>query len=137
MGDISKNFSYSEFEVSATAKRHGIVNKMNDEQRARAKALTLNVLQPARSGLKFGIIINSGFRCDVLNKKVGGAKNSQHKKAEAADLKCQNNAKLFRYIQHNLDFDQLIWEYGDETQPDWVHVSYKEGHNRRQILYVK
>ncbi len=134
MGDISKNFSFSEFERSDTAKKYGYDNSMNKIQRIKAKYLVLNVLQPSRDYLKFGIKISSGYRCLAVNNKVGGSTTSQHTKGEAADLKCQDNAKLFEYIRNNLKFDQLIWEYGDNKQPAWVHVSYSESINRKQVM---
>jgi len=70
-----------------------------------------------------------------LNKKVGGSKTSQHCLGEAADIVCQNkNSEMFYFIKNNLEFDQLIWEFGDEQEPDWVHVSYRGNRMRGQVL---
>lgn len=98
-------------------------------------ALIENVLDPARKALGKPIIINSGYRSLEHNKKIGGAVNSQHCKGEAADIELgaqskQENKLLFDYIKNNLEFDQLI----DEKNLSWVHVSYRKGANRKQIL---
>ncbi len=136
MGDISKNFSYKEFEDSIIATEYGIDNTIPERLKQSCVNLTIAVLQPVRSFLKFVIIISSGFRCKILNShpKVGGANSSQHVKCEAADLKSEDNAAIFNFIKDNLEFDQLIWEYGDDDQPAWVHVSYKQGANRGQVM---
>lgn len=101
------------------------------------RSLVTNVLEPLRE--KIGPIkVTSGYRCPALNKAVGGSSISQHMVGEAADLKAVNvtNAQLFEAIKSlNLPFDQLIWEHGTATNPDWVHVSFTK-RNRKQILYV-
>lgn len=79
------------------------------------------------------IIVNSGYRCEALNKAIGGAKSSQHMLGEAADITVgskEENEKLFNYIKDNLEFDQLI----NESDFSWVHVSYREGRLRKQVL---
>ena len=101
-------------------------------------ALIERVLDPAREALGIPITVSSGFRNKTINKLVGGAVNSQHTAGEAADLVCSDNAKLFRYIRENLIFDQLIWEFGDDNQPSWVHVSYsRQGVNRKEVLIAR
>jgi hypothetical protein len=85
------------------------------------------------------IAVNSGYRTLAVNKTVGGALKpiSQHTKGEAADIKCLDNAMLFQAIRDHFQFDQLIWEKGNDRQPDWVHVSLKSKGNRNQILKHK
>jgi zinc D-Ala-D-Ala carboxypeptidase len=83
------------------------------------------------------ILISSGFRCKKVNKRIKGAKNSQHMFGYAADLNGEedkDNSVLFHTIKDRFDFDQLIWEFGNDEYPDWVHVSYSLGNNRGQVL---
>ena len=131
---LSKNFALEEFTRSTTANREGISNQPGPAEVANISALVLNVLQPLRDAVGFPINITSGYRSPQLNAAIGGATNSQHLKGQAADLVSQDNAKLFNYIMTNLPFDQLIWEAGNDDQPEWVHVSYKPSFNRKQVL---
>ncbi|MDD4991131.1 MAG: D-Ala-D-Ala carboxypeptidase family metallohydrolase [Paludibacter sp.] len=103
------------------------------------KILVQNLLDPVREMYGFPICINSGFRTLAVNKAIGGATKpiSQHTKGEAADLDCADNARLFYLIRDHFNYDQLIWEEGDNLQPDWVHVSFKAEGNRNQILKFK
>ncbi len=87
------------------------------------------------------IYVSSGYRSDALNKAIGGSRKSQHSKGEALDLDNDNknvaasNTEIFNYIKDNLDFDQLIWEFGTDENPDWVHVSYLSiDENRKRCL---
>ena len=97
--------------------------------RENVKALVSEVLDPVREKLGMPIVVNSGYRCEKHNKAVGGVKNSQHLKGEAADIHCQDNEKLKQLIIENGKFDQLI------TYPSFLHVSYKRtGGNRHQRL---
>jgi hypothetical protein len=88
------------------------------------------------------IVITSGYRCPRLNAIVGGSKNSQHTRGEAVDLVVYNKGinitdQVFHYIKDNLEFDQLIWERGSKSMPQWIHVSLKRnGQNRKQVLYM-
>lgn len=134
---LSKNFTLWEFVVSETAERNGINNFPNEEQIANLGELCKKVLQPVRSFLNFPLQISSGFRSKLLNEKVGGSKTSQHCKGEAADLKCRNNAELFNAIKDLTEFDQLIWEFGTDLSPSWIHVSYSVNRNRKQVLKAK
>lgn len=141
MGTISKNFSYREFEKSATADRLGICNVIITVRvRDAVRALTLNILQPLRDFLKLAVLISSGFRCRELNIAVGGVDTSQHTKGEAADIYVlledgsrMPSVELARIIiQLGLPFDQLI------IYPTFVHVSHKlEGAQRGNVLYNK
>lgn len=132
---LSKNFWLSEFLTSQTATRKGIENTPDESQGNSLKLLCENILQPLRDWYKHPIRINSGFRSTELNKAIGGSKTSQHCKGQAADIDTVlHNAELFNYIRLHLDFDQLIWEFGDDNAPAWVHVSYKGTKNRNEVL---
>ena len=97
--------------------------------RENVKALVSEVLDPVRERLGMPIVVNSGYRCEKHNKDVGGVKNSQHLKGEAADIHCQDNERLKQLIIENGKYDQLI-DYGT-----FLHVSYKRiGQNRHQRL---
>ena len=102
------------------------------------KALVESVLQPARDKFKKPIIIASGYRCKELNRLIGGATNSQHMTGQAADIKASDpdeNGELFKLIRKEIkDFDQLIWEFGDEDNPAWIHISFSKTRNRKQVL---
>ena len=124
---MTKNFTLKELCVTKT----GIHNEPNDEQKEALRLLAVNILQPARDALG-PIKVTSGFRNAKVNAAVGGSRSSQHTKGEAADLQCDDNAALFKFIK-TLEFDQLIWEFGDKEQPDWVHVSFAKK-NRKEIL---
>ena len=130
--NLSAHVTLAEFENSPTATTHGINNKMSESQIASAKLLCENVFEPLRIYLNTPIKINSGYRSAQLNKMIKGSLTSQHCKAEALDLHI--GAKGFNFIKDKLEFDQLIWEFGNDEQPSWVHVSYKKGRNRKQVL---
>lgn len=134
MGDISKNFSFSEFESSQTAFDNDIDNTIPESKREKVRDLVICVLQPARDFLGSCITITSGYRCKALNYLLVRSNHSQHVKGEAADLVCSDNMALFRYIRDNLYFDQLIYEFGDDNQPKWVHVSFNMKYNRNEVL---
>jgi hypothetical protein len=134
---ISKNFTLAELCNSAAAKRFGINNNPDDKVIKNLELLAKNILQPIRDHFDKAIHIVSGYRSPGLNKKVGGASNSQHLIGQAVDIDNDNtdisNAEIFNYIKENLKFDQLIWEFGNDESPDWVHVSYS-AKPRKQIL---
>ena len=130
--NLSKHVTLAEFQNSPTATTHGINNKMNESQIASAKLLCENVFEPLRLYLNIPIKISSGFRSVQLNKMIKGSLTSQHTKGEAMDIKI--DAKGFYFIKDKLEFDQLIWEFGNDEQPSWVHVSYKKSGNRKQAL---
>jgi len=136
---ISEHISYKEGVYSTTATRRGIINIPDEEQLTNMELVALKVFEPVRRFLGRPIYINSFFRCPELNKAIGGSRSSQHCKGEAIDLDVtygdNPNAKIFNYIKDNLDFDQLIWEFGDDNNPNWVHVSYvSESENRNRCL---
>lgn len=134
---ISKNFTLAELCNSAAAKRFGISNNPDDKVIKNLELLAKNILQPIRDHFEKPIHVVSGYRSPGLNKKVGGASNSQHLIGQAVDIDNDNtdisNAEIFNYIKENLKFDQLIWEFGNDESPDWVHVSYS-AKPRKQIL---
>jgi len=137
---ISKYLSLAEVTTSQTAIRLGIDNRPTPAVSANLKLVAAKVFDPMREALGKPIRVSSGYRSPAVNKKIGGAKNSQHTTGEALDLQGMEglkNSEIFKYIKTNLDFDQLIWEYGTTTEPAWVHVSYKKTGNRKQILTIK
>jgi hypothetical protein len=129
--NLSAHVTLAEFQDSSTATTHGINNKMNESQIASAKLLCENVFEPLRIHLNTPIKISSAYRSVQLNKMIKGSLSSQHCKGEAMDL--QIGAKGFNFIKDKLEFDQLIWEFGNEENPSWVHVSYSSK-NRKQVL---
>jgi hypothetical protein len=142
MENVSKHISYAEATTTST----GVDNTPRPKHMIALKAVAENIFEPLREGLGGDPIrINSMYRSVAVNKAIGGAHRmvggkyvatSQHCKGEAMDLdalKC-TNAELFFYILDNLPFDQLIWEKGDRTNPDWVHCSYVESGRRGQVL---
>lgn len=136
---LSKNLALSEVTSSNTAKRKGISNMPTPEHIENFKKLAENVFQPIREHFDAPIKISSGYRSAALNKAIGGASSSQHCSGEAIDIDMDGtsitNAQVFNYIKDNLVFDQLIWEFGTDKNPDWVHVSYEStGKQRKQIL---
>lgn len=131
-GRITRNFTYEELTYSHTAKVSGIDNNPKEEfVWDNLEAVAKNILQPAREDIQAPITITSGHRGDELNLKIGGARDSQHSKGEAVDMTAKDSKVLFEAIRQRNNFDQLIWEYGDDEQPDWVHASYRrDGTNR-------
>ena len=137
---ISKNITFAEATKSQSAIRLGIKNEPNEEQIEAMKYVAENIFERVRS--HFGnkpIAISSFFRNFATNKAVGGSQTSQHCKGEAMDIDADTfggitNKEIFNYIKDNLDFDQLIWEFGTNNNPDWVHVSLTKGLNKRQVL---
>lgn len=128
-----KYFTIKEMTKSSTAKANGIDNTPSDEEIAKLQKLIEAVLDPLREWYGKPIRVNSGFRCEALNEAVGGSDTSQHRLGEAADITVgtkKGNKKLFKYIKDNLPFDQLI----NESNFSWVHVSYREGRLRKQVL---
>lgn len=137
---ISDHISYTEATKSPTAERYGINNRPDAATLISMKHVAENVFEKLRAHFCVPIAISSFYRSPALNTKVGGSKNSQHVKGEAMDLDADilgviTNKQIFDYIRKNLDYDQLIWEFGDDKNPAWVHVSLKcNGINRKQTL---
>ena len=138
---ISKHLSLAEVSRSETAKRRGISNTPSGEHLENFKKLAENIFEPIREHFGVPIHISSGYRSKELNAAVGGSSSSQHCQGEAIDIDMDGttitNAEIFNYIKDNLNFDQLLWEFGNDSNPDWVHVSYEStGKQRKQILKV-
>jgi zinc D-Ala-D-Ala carboxypeptidase len=138
---LSEHLSLAEVTRSETAKRRGISNMPTEAHLANFKLLAEKVFEPIRKHFGKPIHISSGYRSEALNKAVKGSKSSQHCKGEAIDIDMDGNSNgitnkmIFDYVKDNLSFDQMIWEFGTDLNPDWVHVSYSaSGKQRKQIL---
>jgi hypothetical protein len=136
---ISKHISDKEGVYSRTAIRLDIDNTPTKEHLANMTKLAENVFEPLRAYVGGPIKINSFYRSPKLNKAIGGSTKSQHCHGQAIDLddtfgRC-TNAEMYWFIKQRLDFDQMIWEFGNDKNPDWVHVSYvSEEENRNRCL---
>lgn len=137
---ISKHISYEEATHSDTAKAKGIANIPNDVQLASMQLVAEKCFEPLREWYGKPIRINSFFRSVELNRAVKGSKTSDHVKGMAIDLDTGSNSenlKLFNWLKENVEFKQLIHEYGDKNGPEWVHISYNPNNLKTQILYIK
>lgn len=139
MEKISKYVSYKEVTHSNQAQALRIGNVPNAEQLGNLKLVCTNIFDKVREHFGKPIGISSGFRSVELNTRIGGSKSSQHMEGKALDIDGDihggiNNKDIFDYIRKNCTFDQLIWEFGSENAPSWVHVSYNKDGNRGQIL---
>ena len=138
---ISKYITYEEATHSQTATRKGIKNEPNDTELACMQLVATEVFDVVREHFNKPLIVSSFYRSLGLNKAVGGAKTSQHMKGQAIDIQGTGfvtNKMIFDYIKDELNFDQLIWEFGDNKNPAWVHVSYNsKNNNRKQVVYIK
>ena len=134
---ISKHISYKEGVYSTTALRRNIENKPNEEQLANMKLIGEKIFEPLREYVGGPIKINSFFRGADLNKAIGGSTRSQHCKGQAMDIDDtfghKTNAQMYDFIKEHLDFDQMIWEFGNDNNPNWVHVSYVSPEKNRQV----
>ena len=132
---ISEHISYKEGVYSNTATRRDIDNTPNGEQLDNMELIASEVFEPLRSYVDGPIKINSFFRSPDLNKAIGGSGKSQHCKGQAIDIDDtfgkMTNAEMYHWIKENLDFDQMIWEFGDDDNPNWVHVSYVSAEENR------
>ena len=136
---ISEHISYREGVYSITATRLGIDNTPNDDQLHFMEIIAEKVFEPLREWVDGPIKINSFFRSQELNTSIGGSSKSQHCKGQAIDIDDTfhkaTNAEMYHWIKDNLDFDQMIWEFGDDDNPAWVHISYvSPDKNRNRCL---
>jgi D-alanyl-D-alanine dipeptidase len=138
---LSEHLSLSEVTRSESAKRNGISNMPTELHMANLKLLAEKVFEPVRNHFRCPIHISSAYRSIELNRAVKGSLTSQHCTGEAIDVDMDGstngvtNKMVFDYIKDNLEFDQLIWEFGTAANPDWVHVSYEStGKQRKQVL---
>ena len=136
---ISKNISYREATKSNAGARLGIPNQPSEEVISNMETLAYEVFEPLRAWAGGPIKINSMYRSEDLCLAIGSKKSSQHCKGQAIDIDDtfghKTNADMFHYIKNNLDFDQVVWEFGDDVNPDWVHVSFvSKKENRKRAL---
>ena len=139
---ISAHVSYIEGVRSRTADRMGLDNTPNNLQLKCMKDIAEGLFEPLREWVGGPIKINSFFRGEPVNTAIGGSKYSQHMKGQAMDIDDtfghKTNAEMYHYIKDNLDFDQLIWEFGDDKNPNWIHVSYvTHRENRKKLTIAK
>jgi len=133
---ITNNFTFEELIHSNTAKAKEIDNFPNSEQTDNLRKLAVRLLQPLRDIFGLPMVVSSGFRSEATNKAVGGVKNSQHMKGQAADISVKEPRKLLAILlESGLDFDQAILY--DDWRNNFLHLSYNSGHNRKQVLYSK
>lgn len=138
---LSKYLTLAEATKSETAIRKGIDNTPNEEQLEAMRYTATTLFDLCREFVGGPLLASSFFRSPQLNAAIGGSKTSQHCKGEAVDMDCDRygkgvNKDLFYFIKDNLEFDQLIWEFGDKNNPDWVHASIKRNGNRGEVLRV-
>jgi len=139
MENISKHISYKEATRSLTAIRLGLENKPNEYEFSNMIGVAENIFEPLREWVNDPIKVNSFFRSVELNKAIGGSARSQHCQGRAIDIDDTyghaTNAEMFNWVKENLNFDQMIWEFGDDENPDWVHISWvSEDQNRNRCL---
>jgi len=137
--NISKHISFKEAVRSNTAKRMRLDNLPSEYNVTNMSTVSHQIFEPLRAYTNGPIKINSFFRSPELNKAIGGSEKSQHCHGQAIDIDDTyghlTNAEMYRFIKKHLDFDQMIWEFGDDDNPDWVHVSYvSESENRNRCL---
>ena len=136
---ISDHITYAEAIHSNTAKRKRIDNTPNPTQVEAMKLTAQEVFEPLREWVGGPIKVNSFFRSVALNEAIGGVASSQNCKGQAIDLDDvygrKSNAEMFHWIKENLCFDQLIWEFGTDMNPNWIHVSFvSKEENRNRCL---
>lgn len=139
MKKISEHISYAEAVKSNTAIKFGIDNTPDKATIERMKHVAVQVFEPLRNHFGIPIGVTSFYRSPALNKKIGGSSTSEHVYGSAIDIDADvygmiTNRDIFEYIKKNLTFNQLIWEFGTDNEPDWVHVSRKQSGNKNQIL---
>ena len=138
---ISKHISYNEGVRSATAISLKIDNKPSDDILKKMVVVAEEVFEPLREWAKHPINVNSFYRSPKLNTALKGSLTSSHMSGEAIDISTlgkKTNGELFEYIKEKLEFDQLIWEFGNDENPRWIHVSYKnKKDNRKDVLKAK
>ena len=137
---ISNHISYKEAIKSNTALRIGIDNTPTEYEIGNMIGVAQNVFEPLRAWVGGPIKINSMYRCEELNRAIGGSSRSQHCEGRAIDLDdtfgYKTNAEMFNYIRDNINFDQLIAEFKDEKGPCWIHVSYISKDENRGNVYI-
>ena len=137
---ISKHVSYHEGTYSQTGVRRDLDNTPDDDQLKRMEEVAENLFEPLREWVGGPIKINSFFRGEPVNTAIGGSRKSQHMKGQAIDIDDtfghKTNAEMYHYVKDNLDFDQLIWEFGTDENPNWLHISWVSHRPNRKKLTV-
>tara|TARA_R100000541_G_scaffold45655_1_gene52633 strand:- start:493 stop:957 length:465 start_codon:yes stop_codon:yes gene_type:complete len=137
---ISKHISYHEGTYSQTGVRRDLDNTPDDKQLKRMEEVAENLFEPLREWVGGPIKINSFFRGEPVNTAIGGSRKSQHMKGQAIDIDDtfghKTNAEMYHYVKDNLDFDQLIWEFGTDKNPNWLHISWVSHRPNRKKLTV-
>ena len=137
---ISKHISYHEGTYSQTGVRRDLDNTPDDDQLKRMEEVAKNLFEPLREWVGGPIKINSFFRGEPVNTAIGGSRKSQHMKGQAIDIDDtfghKTNAEMYHYVKDNLDFDQLIWEFGTDENPNWLHISWVSHRPNRKKLTV-
>jgi zinc D-Ala-D-Ala carboxypeptidase len=136
---VSKHISDREGVYSITAIRRGLDNTPNQFELSNMKEIAEQVFEPLREWVGGPIRINSFYRSKALNKAIGGSTTSQHCKGQAMDIDDvhghKTNAEMYEWVKENINFDQMIWEFGDDKNPNWIHISYvNEIDNRNKCL---
>lgn len=144
---LTKNFTLEELTKSTMAKKYKIDNKPDEEVVKNLTKLAQNILQPIRDKFGAPIVVTSGYRSPSLNKAVGGSPTSQHKTGNASDIRTKSdslvdNRALFNLVKKMIEegkivVGQLIWEYGNNDGPDWLHISNPDARHRNQVLRLK
>jgi len=142
MKNISKHVSWHEGTYSRTGERRDLDNTPNEDQLKCMKEVAENLFEPLREWVGGGIKINSFFRGEPVNTAIGGSTRSQHMKGQAIDIDDtfghKTNAEMYHYIKDNLDFDQMIWEFGTDKNPNWLHISWVSHRpNRKKLTIAK
>lgn len=143
---LSEHLSLQEIIKSQTATRNGFQNTPTAEHLDNLRIMANELFEPIRDavsadrGKDTPIPISSGYRSKKLNDAIGGSSRSQHSIGRAIDMDLDgwyedfSNADLFFLIVEDLDFDQIIWEFGDDQNPNWVHVSYVSAEKNRKKI---
>jgi len=136
---LSEHLTIKEVTKSATATRLGISNEPTIAHLEALKTTAKMIFEPVRKHFNVPIAVTSGYRSKALNDAIKGSSRSQHCHGQALDIDADvfggiTNKEIFEFIKNSLDFDQLIWEFGDDENPDWVHASYTPGVNRGEVL---
>ena len=136
---ISEHISYTEATKSKTAIKYNILNIPSKDTLEIMKYVAKEIFEPIRNYFCVPIAVSSFFRSPKLNKKIGGSRTSEHVYGSAIDIDADilglvTNREIFKFIKDNLDFNQLIWEHGNDRDPAWIHVSCKKFGNRNQVL---
>lgn len=136
---LTENLTLEEAIYSAKGRALGLDNTPSAAEIKVMKVTAEKVFQPVRDHFGKPIKVTSMYRSAAVNRAVGGSATSQHRTGEAIDmqgLQGLTNAEIFYYIKNHLDFDQLIWEYGNQQQPAWVHVSYTAKRKNRKMVFA-